>query len=138
MPATGHQAHPLPASAESRATKADRVRFLEAWAMENPLATNEAAREAVRVKFGLSLGSEAISKTMRMARDAWETQRQKAMQTHTALTPPAHEPLPSNEPTPELAALQARVLEWAQAMKAMGVCLIEIMPDGRIRFEISA
>lgn len=129
--------HPLPASAEARETKIDRLRFLEAWAMDNPLATNEAAREAVRARFGLGLGSSVISRTMRAARHAWEAQRRAAARAQVPMTPP---PLPTR-PAPEEdneaePTLQTQILDWARGMRGSGVRLIEIMPDGRVRFEI--
>ena len=127
---------PLPASAEARATKVDRVKFLEAWALDNPMATNEEAREAVRSRFGISLGSEIISQTMRLAREAWESQRKAAAKTHMPLEAPTAI-IPEPQAPTEKAPVQQQIQSWAKTMREAGISLIEILPDGRIRFELS-
>jgi hypothetical protein len=120
---------PAPASAQSRATKASREEFLAAWAMENPLATIEEAREAVRKEFGISLGTQILSKTMRLAKDSLESQRRATLkQEPVAVAPPPTAP----------AVLHEQINLWTATMKAAGVRLIEILDDGKIRVEFNA
>lgn len=114
---------PAPSSAEARATKVDRVKYLEAWADENPLATIEAAREAVRLKFGISLGTKIISDTLRMARQGWETKR-KAGQSMQAQEEPGQ-------------SIQQQINTWVQGMKALSIRLVEILDDGKVRVEFT-
>lgn len=114
--------HVAGASAQARATKVDRLKFLEAWALDNPLQTIEAAREAVRARFGISLGTKTLSDTLRSAKALWEAKRRE-----------------SQEPAPLLPGtgdpIQVQVATWALGMRKAGVRLIELMPDGHLRLE---
>jgi hypothetical protein len=118
---------PAPASAQARATKADRVEFLNRWAMEHPLNTIEDARKAVRDRFGLSLGNQILSNAMRLARETWEAQRKSGRKPGALPAAPA-EPSPAGD-------LHAQATAWAAEMKAAGVRLLEVLEDGRIRLE---
>jgi hypothetical protein len=107
------------ASAEAKATKVDRLKFLEAWSLENPLATIEAARAAVRAQFGISLGTKVLSDTLRHAKATWEAQRRE-IQSHQH----------GSEP------IQVQVAAWAEGMRKSGIRLIEILPNGGLRLEL--
>lgn len=127
---------PAPASAELRANKADRLAFLESWALENPLATIEQAREALREKFnGVAMGTKVISDTLRMSRQIWETQRKDSFEKK-----PAAE---TNPVAPKLAevvpaTIQQQIAAMAATMKSAGISLLEITPEGRVRVEFAA
>lgn len=128
MNATNSEHKVAPASAEARATKAERLTFLNQWAMENPLKTIEEARQAVRERFGLSLGTQALSNAMRLARDAWEAQRRAATEGRPAL-PPRPQPAGGSEGGHEH-------VSWiANAMRQAGLRLVELLEDGRVRVE---
>lgn len=122
---------PAGASAEARATKDARVQFLETWALENPLATIEQARQTVREKFGISLGTKLISDTLRMAKQLWEAQRREALEKHEPMKPPA----PIAEAAQEVPNGQQQAIQLAQTMRAAGIRLLEILDDGRVRVE---
>ncbi len=129
---------PAPASAEARATKVDRVQFLEKWSLEHPLATIEAGREAVREKFGISLGTKIISDTLRNAKALWEAQRLAAVEAHRPLSPPSIIPdVTKREVVVSPYDLQAQLGIWRTDMKRLGVRLLELLPDGNIRIELS-
>lgn len=128
---------PAPASKQARATKLDRVKFLEDWSVSNPLGTIEAAREAIKEKFGISLGTKIISDTLRSAKNNWESQR-RAMASGGS-------PGPLSPPPPSMRDSHARhsgqtlpelVSQWAEEMRVNGVRLLELLPDGNIRMEL--
>lgn len=113
--------HLAGASAEARATKIDRQQYLEAWALDHPLSTIEQAREAVRLKFGISLGTKALADALRNAKALWEAQRQSM----------------AAQQLEGVAGLQAQIATWAEGMRKVGVRLIELKPDGGIRLEMA-
>jgi hypothetical protein len=131
---TAPKLKPAPASRLARATKLDRVKFLEDWALQNPLETIEEARTAIRERFGISLGTKIISDTLRDAKRRWETERRVATEHHRPMTAPTpREPAP--EPAPAPPVLNGPVRTLALAMKNHGIRLIEIKPDGSIHAE---
>jgi hypothetical protein len=123
MTAAAKTLHVAGASAQARATKVDRLKFLEAWALDNPLQTIEAAREAVRARFGISLGTKTLSDTLRNAKALWEAKRRESQELPPLAVPAGTDPI------------QVQVHAWAQGMRKAGVRLIELMPDGHLRLE---
>lgn len=136
---------PHPSSSESRAQKHERVKFVESWALDNPLATIEDAREALRQKFGIAVGTSIIANSLRMAKQLWESQRLEAAAKHTPMVPPPTPepaaPVEAPAPVPVAAVAVApteqteRLTRIAQSMMAEGVRLVEILPDNRVRVE---
>lgn len=112
---------PAGASAEARATKVDRLKFLEAWALEHPLSTIEQARAAVREAFGISLGTKVLSDSLRNAKLLWEAKRQEISHAGGILDQP----------------LQSQVGAWVEGMRKGGIRLIELLPDGSLRLELA-
>jgi hypothetical protein len=125
---------PAPASAEARATKVDRLRYLESWAMENPLATIEAARDTVRQKYGISLGTKIISDTLRNAKALWEAQRRDAVERNVPMAPPSA-PRLVEAPAP-VESIGQHIARIASELKASGIRLVEVLPDGNVRVEL--
>lgn len=109
------------ASAEARATKVDRLKFLENWAVDHPLSTIEQARAAVRGQFGISLGTKILADALRNAKGLWEAKRIEM----------AHTPGGGLEGQP----LQVQVQAWTEGMLKAGVRLIELLPSGGVRLE---
>jgi hypothetical protein len=72
--------HSLAGQSPDAAARAElRRSFLVAWARENPKATVQQAREAVRANFGVSVASQTIVEALRAARaaatiEAWQEQ----------------------------------------------------------------
>lgn len=124
---TTQKAKRAPASAFVKATKIDRQRFLDEWALENPDATIEEARVALRHRFeGIAMGTKAISDTLRMSKSLWEDQRKQIRVSGGTLVAAV---------APQTSA-QAQITILAHAMELAGVRLLERHPDGTLRVEI--
>jgi hypothetical protein len=123
---------PAPASAESRATKIDRVQYLEAWVNENPLATIDEAREAVKAKFGISVGNKLISDALRDAKQRWEQQRRAAREAQPVQ--PVIVPAAVTNPLPPV---QSAVKTIVEMMMANGIRAIEILADGKTQVQFA-
>jgi hypothetical protein len=130
---------PAPASTESRLTKHDRIEYLNLWARTNPLATIEQAREAVKVQFGLSVGTKLISDALRSAREQWETDRKQVQ----VAAPKFKAPVAVFTPVPQAAKAAVSAPQGASldlpaivaGMRGLGIRLIEVLPDGELRIK---
>jgi hypothetical protein len=124
---------PKPASAEVKATKIDRLRYLEDWCLEHPQGTIEGAREALRVHFqGVAMGTKIIADTLRQARQLWESQRPTLKAVETPVAAPVVVAAPGGN------TVQHQVAAVAATMRALGIRLVEITDSGKVRIEFGA
>lgn len=131
---------PKPASAELKNSKLERLKFLETWCLEHvQTATIESARDALREQFnGVAMGTKIISDTLRMAKQIYEEQTQNALRLveQTVALPPAVE-VSAPKSVMSHVPVQHQVAQLASQMRALGVRLVEITPDGHVRVEFS-
>jgi hypothetical protein len=127
--------HPKPASAVLRATKDQRQQYLNEFAAQNPFATIEQAREALKERFGgVAVGTQAISDALREARRMFEAEH-KARSTPNPIPPvPIQDRPPSGTP---LQSVQREIAGWVESMKRSGVKLVAVNEDGSVRVEFA-
>lgn len=124
---------PQQPQAPRSSTTQERKQFLETWALNNPLATIEAARDALKAEFdGVAMGTKIISDTLREARRLYEADFKAK---HQAQVPPSlPTPVAPAAPT-SVSPIQQQVAFWSQQMQALGIRLIEVKDDGGVRVE---
>lgn len=124
-----------PNSEEARSTKPARVSFLETWALDHPNGTIEEARQAIKARFGMAIGTREISDVMKMTKALHDGKQVKQTREPKQILEQPRQVVGS--PSHHDSFLHDQILEWSVVMKAHGVKAIEVMSDGRIRVELA-
>jgi hypothetical protein len=110
---------PEPEPGFPESTHEERIRFLEDYALNNINATIDKARQALKHRFGVAVGTKAISETLAIAKQLANESKSKL-----------EEALKSNLEKALGEPLGDPIVDWVKKMRAFGIRQITVEASG--------